>query len=381
MQGRQKVVLLIESSRPYGKELLAGIARYSRTRGHWAFYWETEDFCKILSRLEKWHSDGIILQEPKSVEKLADLQVPAIIRRRTNDKIVGFPNILCDNETVGIMAAEHLLNCKFRHYAYCGIGNAHWSNSRGESFRKKIADAEFEVHFFPQPELQLNYVQEKGQKIIAAWLKSLPKPIGLLTCNDDRGRQVIEACKVAEISIPEEVAIVGVDNDETVCEIYDPPLSSVALNIEKAGYEASELLDKLMCGETLTDSTVRIVPTHVVVRQSSNILAVRDRVVAEALKFIKQHSRNPIQVGEVAEVAAISRRLLQKRFQESLGCSVYEEIKRVRVAEIARMLVETSLTLSEIASALEYSSAKHMSEFFRKQKGISLLSYRKHYGR
>ncbi|MHB9070825.1 MAG: XylR family transcriptional regulator [Sedimentisphaerales bacterium] len=380
MQKRQKVVLLIESSRVYGEGLLAGIARYSRLHGPWAFYWETEDFRKILPRLKKWHSDGIILQEPESMEKFVDLQVPAIIRQRTNNKIVGFSNIFCDNEAVGIMAAEHLLSCRFRQYAYCGIENAFWSCIRGESFRKKIAEAGFDVHFYTHPQLQLSYVREKEQAVMDTWLKSLPKPIGLLACNDDRGRQIIEACKTAGISIPEEIAIVGVDNDELVCEIYDPPLSSVALNIEKAGYEAAELLDKLMRGEKPADSTVIIIPTHVVARQSSNILTIKDKEVADTLKFIRQHCKKPIQVGEVAEAVAISRRLLQKRFQEILGYSVSEEIKRVRVAEVARMLVETSLTLSEIATVLEYSSAKHMSEFFRKQKGISPLAYRKHYG-
>jgi LacI family transcriptional regulator len=201
-----------------------------------------------------------------------------------------------------------------------------------------------------------------------------------MACNDDRGRQVLEACKIADLHVPEEVAILGVDNDEMVCDLSNPRLSSIALNLERSGYEAAELLDKLMAGnKKMANQKIIAQPTHVVTRQSTNILAIEDSDVAQAVRFIRQHSKEMLQVDDVAKTVGISRRGLERRFRIALKRSVFNEIKRVRAEQVARMLVETNQSIGQIALALNYPGIEHISRFFRKEKGMSPLAYRKKY--
>jgi LacI family transcriptional regulator len=216
---------------------------------------------------------------------------------------------------------------------------------------------------------------------MANWLKSLPKPVGLMTFADDRSQQVIDTCKIAGVNVPDEVAVIGVDNDDLICDLSDPPLSSIAFNTERAGYEAAELLDKLMAGKKVVNQTIVVRPTHIVTRQSTNIIAIEDRVVADAARFIRQHSRKIIQVSDVTSAVMVSRCTLERRFRRALGKSVLKELKRVRTDQITQMLMETNLSVSQIASTLGYLSATHIARYFRQEKGISPLAYRKKYGR
>ena len=216
---------------------------------------------------------------------------------------------------------------------------------------------------------------------MAHWLKSLPKPVGLMTCCDDCSQHIIEACKIAELHVPEQVAVIGVDNDELVCKLSNPPLSSIALNFERGGYEAAELLDKLMTGkEKMKNQLIKVEPTYPVSRQSTDILAIDDSDIAKAIRFIRQHCKEPIRVDNVVAAAALSRRVLEKRFQKILGRSVLCEIRRVRVEQIVRMLVGTNLPISQIASKLGYPSVDHIARYFRQEKAMTPLAYRKQYG-
>jgi len=376
-----KVILRIETSVAYGRGLLFGIAKYSRVHGPWAFYSEPGHEETALPRLEKWGVSGIItrIHNVKKAEKFIITGLPTIFVP-LEEKIPGFPNIIDDCDTAGKMAAEHLLDRGFRTFAYCGFSDMHWSRERRESFSKRIAQAGFETHCYERPRTKVQRSYKNEQILLADWLKSLPKPAGLMTCDDEHGRHAIEACKIAGLHVPEQVAIIGVDNDELVCALSDPPLSSIAPNTERAGYEAAELLDKLMAGEKMTNQNIIVHTTHIVTRQSTDILAIEDREVAEAVRFIRQHSKNAIGVCNVVYAVALSRRVLEKRFRKVLGRSVLDEIKRVRAAQVTQMLVGTNLPISQIASALGYPSVKHIARSFRQEKGISPLAYRKQYG-
>ncbi len=219
----------------------------------------------------------------------------------------------------------------------------------------------------------------KEQNSIAAWLKSLPKPIGIMACTDYRGQHVLEGCKLTGIHVPEDVAVVGVLNDDVICELCDPPLSSVALDVEKGGYEAAALLDKMMAGRKMRpgDHSVIIRPTHVVTRQSTDILATEDREVAQAMRYIHEHAREPMQVADVVEASGLSRRTLEQRFRKVLGQSILNEITRVRIEQVCLLLTETNLSVAQIASVLRFSNEKHISRPFRQEKGMSPLAYRR----
>jgi len=387
-----KVILLIETSRACGRGMLLGISKYSHLYGPWTFYRiplfyrELHRKKETISDLKDWGSDGIIMGDtfyPTKVQKgreIIKMGLP-IIAIANEPEIPGVVNVIANNDKIGQMAAEHLLERGFRHLAYCGFDDIFWSVERSESFASRIAKTGFKTHFYKQAKFRGKHLWKNEQLLMADWLKALPKPVGLMACNDDRGQQVIDACKLAGLKIPDEVAIIAVDNDELVCGLTDPPLSSINLNFERAGYESAELLDKLMAGEKMENQSIIVQATHIVTRQSTDILAIEDRDVAEAVRFIRKHAKEPVQVGDVLNVVMVSRRSLERRFRRVLGRSVHDEIRRVRIEQVARMLMETNLSISQIALDLGYPGVDHIARNFRREKAMSPLTYRKRYGR
>ena len=380
----RKVILLITPSREFTRGLLRGIAKYSRIQGLWAFYRpldyrEPKGKERLLPLMKTWDPDGILMREPHKIEEIIAMGVPAISCPYTRAKIPGIANIMTDHISVGKMGAEHLLKRGFQRFAYCGFDDWWWSRKRGESYDKTVAGAGYSTYFYKQPKAKTKRTWDKELPIIADWLLTLPKPIGLMACNDDRGEWVIEACKIAGLSVPDEIAIIGVDNDQLICDLCNPPLSSIVLNVEKAGYEAAALLDKMMAGEKIDNSEIHIQPTHVAVRQSTDSLAIDDSDVVAAIRFIRQHSKDVIQVNDVVNVVTLSRRVLEKRFRSILGHSIHDEIRRVRVEQIIQMLAETEMSISEIAQVLGFPDVAHVSRYFSKEKGMSPLTYCKKY--
>ncbi|MHC4520584.1 MAG: helix-turn-helix domain-containing protein, partial [Planctomycetota bacterium] len=192
--------------------------------------------------------------------------------------------------------------------------------------------------------------------------------------------QVIEACKLAELYVPDQVAVLGVDNDVLICDLADPPISSIALSTEAAGHEAAKLLDQLMSGAAMTGQEIRVRPTHIVTRMSTDMLAVTDREVAAAVRFIRRNPNRMMQVNDVVEATSVSRRVLEKRFKAVLRRSVYQEIRRIRVNYIIELLVGTDMSITEIAVKSGFDGVEHISRYFRKETGISLREYRKRRG-
>ena len=202
-----------------------------------------------------------------------------------------------------------------------------------------------------------------------------------MACNDDLGHEVVAACKLAGLSVPDDVAVVGVDNDEVVCGLSDPPLSSVDMNFERGGYEAAYVLDGLMRRKITNTSRIIVGTRHVVARRSTSILAVEDEKLAKALRFLRDHTFENLSVQDVARASGISRRALERRFRDSLGRSVLQEIRRVRVDQIARLLIDTDMTISQIGEQLKFADVQHIARYFRMAKKMSPLAYRKLHAR
>jgi LacI family transcriptional regulator len=390
MKKLPRVALLIESSRTYGRELVRGIMRYSRIHGPWVFPWafyrqklfyvERGSEHAELEHLRKWRPDGIMTRDYKDLAVFESWNIPLFVAVAMNPPEPHRNNIVTDDRAIGRMAAEHLLERGFSHFGYCGFDNIYWSVQRGISFGARISEAGFKTSFYKQPKSHSARIWFKEEAILAEWLKGLPKPAGVMASNDDRSQHIAEACAIAKLDMPYEVAIIGVDNDEQVCDSSNPPLSSVALDVEKAGFHASELLDRMMAGEKMEPQTVIVHPNRVVTRQSSNIVAVEDKLVSQALHFIHQNAKRLIQVGDVIKALSVSRRSLHDKFIKTLGRSVYDEIKRVRIDLISQMLIETDLSISDIVFSLGYDSTNHIARYFKQKMGISPLDYRKLHG-
>jgi len=340
----------------------------------------TQSSKSLLEMIKSLQLDGIIMREVPRIDKIIDLGIPIIVSPYTKEQMRGIAVIVGNMEADGCMAAEHLLECGLKNFAYCGYRGFVGFRLRGEGFAKRVAKAGFETNIYKQPDSQAQRDWAKEQLIMADWLKSLPKPVGIMTCTDERGENVIEACRIANVYIPEEVAVVGVDNDALICDLTMPPLSSVALNDEKTGFKAAELLEKLMNGQKPKTQSITLAPTHVVRRQSTDTLAVEDHDVVEAVKFIRNNALEPIQIKDVVNSVATTRRSLQRRFHATLGCSIFDEIMRVRIESACRMLVETTHPISEISLKIGHSDIYHIHRWFKKIKGMTPLAYRKKYG-
>jgi LacI family transcriptional regulator len=382
MEKIPKVILEFDVSRAAGRNLLKGIINYSRLHGSWKFYRtppfyiENSSGAKTLAHLKEIGADGIITQ---GAVEVAALGIPAIcIDIRI--KIPGQSTITGDNVASANMAAAHLLERGLRNFAFCGYNGIDWSDERSKNFVKYLKNKGFDVKQYQQPSSARQRLWTNEREILAQWLKTIAKPVGIMACNDDRAAQVAEACKLADIRVPDEIAIIGVDNDELLCELCDPPLSSVVFNFERAGFEAAELLDKMMRNKKINPETILVKATHVATRHSTDILAVKDRHVADGIRFIQNNARNMIQVDQVAFSVALTRRVLEKKFRSELGRSIHEEIVRIRMEFVARMLLESNMSIANIATAFGYSEINNLARCFRKVKGMNPLTFRKQFG-
>lgn len=379
MKKEYKVLLLIEKSRDYGRGLLKGITKYASLNGHWIleqeapFYLRTDKTVRLGVDPTKWEIDGIIMRDKKFANKVLDLKIPVIFAsyQKINPQT---SCIITNNELIGKMAAEHLLGKGFRNFAYLGLKGFYWSQERQKSFVQTIKDNGYKVNIYKLPEKDILWSEERF--IVADWLKSLPKPLGLMACNDDRGSQILAVARITSLKIPEDIALVGCDNDEFVCGMATPPLSSVALDVEKAGYQAAQLLDKLMSGKKIRPKKIIVNPTNVVVRRSSDIFAINDSQVVEAIKYIHEHAQEPLRTNDVADAVIISRRGLYDKFKRTFNCKVTDYINRVRIELICQWLTDTDLTISQIAYKFNFSSPYNITKYFRKHKGVNPLQYR-----
>ena len=378
---------MIEISRAFGRDLLYGISRYSNIHGPWVFntdmmFHGTYPLEKLPSKksfinnIKKFNPDGIITREFDYIDSLIALGVPTIVSPLSQRKLSKVANIVSDDEAMGKMAAEYLLDRSFRHFAFCGFDEMHWSRKRYNGFKNRLAQAGFKVHLFKNPVIQQGQPRKSEQQLLVKWLVSLPKPIGLMTCIDERSQNVIEACKIAHVHVPDEIAIIGVDNDPLICGLASPQLSSVVLNGEVVGYQAAELLDKLMSGKKVTNKTITCKPTNVVTRLSTDTFAIEDKEVLRAVRFIRSNANKLIQVKNVVENSSLSRRRLEQRFKSILGHPINKEISRARADIISKMLVVTDISITDIATKLGYTSPEHIGRFFKKQRGMTPRNYR-----
>ncbi len=373
----KRIVLLVETSREFGRQLIMGIARYSRFHGPWSFYKEQIGLKSSIPHLTSWKPDGIIMRDSLIKNELIDLKIPTILVQHDSAFSDRLPVVITDSKSIAKMASDHFIERGFKNFAFCGFDHYEWSNNRKHYFCHHNAEAGFETHIYHSPRKKKIIDWEIEQRHVCDWLKTVPKPVGLLACNDDRGQHILEVCKRLGFRVPEDVAVIGVDNDPMICDIGDPPLTSIALNVESAGYEAAKLLDQMINHQKIKGQQINVSPTHIVQRQSTDLLAVDDPEVAVAIRFIKENAKNKILVKDVVKTTRISRRALEQRFRKTVHRSIYDEIRQVRVEWISKLLIETDLPISHISSLFNFTDVEHISRYFKKEKGIGLREFRK----
>lgn len=372
------VALLIETSKSFGREILLGIGRYSRIQGPWSIF--VDEFgpgSKLPGWLKTWKGDGIIMRarNRKMAKSVAELGVPIV------DTLQPWPTleiggVFTDDEMIGRLAADHLLERRLRDFAFVGVEGAQWSRSRRDGFVSTIKRAGFDVFIYsPVSRRRFRESWEGGQQDLADWLEGLPKPVGLMTAHDMRALCVFDACRRQDISIPEEIAIIGVDDDEVISAMADTPLSSVGHNGERIGFEAASWLDRVMRGEGAAN-TIHLVPPRLpTIRRSTDIVAVSDPALAKSLKYIRDRKGNTT-VQQVANYTGLSRRSLERKFAENINSTPHEQIANERLNYAKLLLRDTNYSLESIAEQMELSSASYLSTFFKELTGITPGDYR-----
>lgn len=358
--------------------MLAGVARYMREHEPWDIYLKPYGVEHSFSEwVGNWSGHGIIVAV--WTPGITCLPRPGIPVVDMIGVLPGAPLVHTNDASVGRLGADHLLERGYRNFAFVGY-DVSWSAARCRGFKDRICaiTGSCEVHEFVIIKGKASGPAwwEQQQTRLAGWVRSLPTPIGVMTCTDLLGQQFLEACSRAGVAVPEQVAVIGADNDELICEVANPPLSSVIINDAQRGYEAASLLDKLMAGQAAPERPVYVEPAGVVARASTDTLAIADKDVVAAMQFIRNHACDGIGVADVVEQVPLSRRLLERRFRRYLGRSIYDEIVRFRLNRAVELLCTTELELKAIAPRAGFKSASYMGAVFRARLGHSPGSYR-----
>lgn len=372
-----KVALLIDTSFIYGRGVLTGIADYLRSHKRWSTFVVHDD---LWAHPPDWLAsscwDGILSRfgGPGLARTFQQMKVPVVDMNDFHEN-PEFPWIGSDHRAIGSAAASHFIERGFRHFGFCGISGELWSLERRKGFQAAVEKMGFPVQVNESPRNVACGDNVFDQ--LVQWVREFPKPVAIMACNDIMGLHVINACHEASLMVPEEVAVIGVDNEELICNFGDPPLSSVEPDAEQIGFRAAELLDALMAGKPVQRERITINPIRVVTRQSTDILAVTDRLVASVARFIRENALRGCGVADVLEHFRVSRSTLESRFHKSLNRSLKEEIVRIQLDRIQQLLEETDFTLEHIAELTGFEHPETMSVLFKRKLGKTPGEHRK----
>lgn len=372
MPVRKHVALIVETSSIYGRRILHGINRYMRSHLSWTVFLEQRSLTtKPPEWLQTWDGDGIISRstDRKLTQYIAEKNIPMVeLTDRHGSKQL--PHVWADDNAVAQMAAEHLLERGFQNFAFCGFSREYWSQRRKAGFEEAVAKKGLSYNSYETPWFgagQLPWEEELHR--MQRWLMSLPKPVGIMACNDVRGKMVLDASLAVDLAVPEEVAVVGVDNDDLMCELCVPPLSSVIPNAELVGFRAAELLDQIMAGQTIEEVEQLIPPLGVATRQSTEVLAIDDHDVSLALKMIREQACEGLIIDDIMKHVTSSRSILERRFRKYLGRSPQGVIRQTQIKRVRQLLAETDLTLASISELAGYKHTEHMAVVFKRETG------------
>lgn len=375
-----KVALLIETSNRYGRDLLYGVRDWVQKSGEkWSIrFTEQARRAPLPGWLTDWEGDGIIARvdsgQAASALRRAKIPVVDVSADRPSSE---FPRVSIDNAAVAQLAVAHLKGRGLRNFAFIGDRRFVWSRQREEEFRRLMLKDGKPCRIYKEScansDRQGSDSELRG---MARWLKNLPRPVGVFACYDNRALQVLEACQLSDLEVPDQVAVIGVDDDEVLCHLCNPPLTSVLPNARLTGFEAAAQLSRLMHGERFASQTHYIEPIRVVERQSTDASAVADPKIAAALRYIDEHACEGIDVSDVLRAVPVSRTLFDKRFKVLLGHSPHQHIVNKRIERAKNLLIDTDLSIAVIAELAGFLNASYLSTAFRRETTMTPYAYR-----
>lgn len=377
-----KVLFISDFSESFTNKILKGIVNYSMEK-LWsicrmpAYYKKTIGIEGVLKWAKEWGTDAII----GTFEEADDLSIIRnegiiVIAQDYKKKFRNIPNITADYIGTGRMAARYYIERGFQHFAFFGLNDVCWSDERCEGFRNEITEAGFGDSFFEYNLQDINHVWFYEAGRLSEWLKSLPKPIGIMTCDDNQGNLLIEACHTTGIKTPSEISIIGVDNDELLCNLGVTTLSSISINLEEGGYQTAQLIERMVMKPDCKHEDIVLKPIRIVERSSTAAFSTKDKEIQKAVMYIYHNRQKKISVKDVVSNSALSRRLLEVRFKNVTGHSIYQYIANLKIKTFADMLLETDEQVINIALSLGENDAKSISKRFKTIYGCSPNEYR-----
>ncbi len=380
MEPPRRIALLLDRSLNFVRNVLRGIRAYGANRPQWIIR-DGPPRLNVVNRVLDWQPHGIIagLVMPQVANTLIRTQKPLV------DTAFALPNLSVptvdvDHAAVGRMAAEYFLDRRFVHFGFFGSESVRYAQMEEQAFRERLAVEGYTVSSYYSdflPEAKASVLWKKSTQKMVRWLRQLPKPVAIFANEDTPARYVADLCRQLGLEIPDDVAILGVGNDELECRLSAPLLSSIAVPSQHIGYEAAALLDRLMAGEPPPAGPILLPPLRVITRHSTDIMAVEDETVQAALQHIRRHASEPMKVIDVAHALAVGRRDLERRFRRLLDRSVLEEIHRTRIEQAAILLADTHLPISTVARRAGFTSIRQLDGLFVRLKGLTPTAFRR----
>jgi LacI family transcriptional regulator len=368
MYETRRIGLAIDAVASYGRGVIRGIMAYCKSNPRWIIAVEPHWSFSILPAVEHWDVDGILVQTFSRTfeEEVLHRKLPAANVSNFCNGGSRIPTVIPDDLAVGRLAADYLLSLGFRDLGFCWPGDSEYGRLRLESFREHALAGGATVHECNASEQDIN-----------AWLPSLPRPAAILGCNDDWAHRILNIARRNGIRVPDELAVLGVDDDELFNTLVSPSLSSIALPAEQIGFQAAALLDRIMDGYIPGPEPIHLPPVRVVPRESTDVLSVDDPDVALAIRFIREHATRPLQVDDILEHVLLSRRSLERRFRRAIGRSISAEIRRAHIERAKTLLISTDLSMPQIATAAGFTTATRLGIVFQKEVGEAPTEFRR----
>jgi LacI family transcriptional regulator len=375
-----RIALLLDTGITGVREILRGIRQYASRKPNWILR-NCPPRPHLIAQVRDWKPHGIIagIVLPKLARAILRTGIPAV---DVAYYLPGLkvPSVDTDHTAVGRLAAEYFLERKFVHFGYFGSAAAVYARSQESAYRRRLDLAGFTVsscYGELLSDLDSPRLWQKLTQNTRRWLQRLPKPAAIFCCDDATARYLADICIQSGLRVPDDAALLGVGNDEMDCCLTEPALSSIATPVQRVGYEAAALLDRMISGERGPAGPLLLPPLEVVTRFSTDIVASDDEVVQAALRYIRQHAWENMRIAELVREIAVGRRQLERRFREVLGRSVLGEIQKVRVQRAKELLSDTDLPVTTIAARVGLASVRRLDVLFRQQAGMTPMAYRR----
>lgn len=378
MSQRKSVALVVETATHYGRQVLAGILRYKIEKANWRVFVEQQDLnAPPPVWVKDWPGDGVIcrLTTPEVTQFALERGLPLVELNDRKHQPMDLVTFRSDDEMIGTMAAEHLIERSFTQFAFLGSENESWSERRERGFKERVIADHHCFQCLRVSSAFATYLIHSEE--VANWLHALPKPVGIMACNDIHAKLIIDICQAESLAVPEQVAVIGVDNDELICKFCEPMLSSITPSAKELGYRAAESLDRLMQNQDVTPMSQVVEPIGVCVRASSDTFAIKDEQFAKALYYIRQNACNGISVEDVLDNTELSRSSLERRTRKLLNRSPQQFIRQVQLERVKTLLADTDLQIETIANMCGFGHPEYLHVMFKREFNQTPGEYRR----